>query len=232
MIKTMRNAAHSYPWLLKSIMGILAIAFVITMGWWGFGEQSENTVASIGDLTVSRDEYRRAYETMYRFYKDKMSGEFKEETFKQFVIDQLVDSRVWLVAAKDLGVTVSDADLRELIVQIPDFQKNGAFDPELYQRLLAANHLTPKVFEDAQYKEILANKARMLVRESVALTPSEISEGQVLMARPPDSDPALAAMAKDRVLQDMLIQKQQRALVAYQASLKAKIPITIRRELL
>ncbi|HEY7531289.1 MAG TPA: SurA N-terminal domain-containing protein, partial [Nitrospiraceae bacterium] len=75
MIKTMRNAAHSYPWLLKSIMGILAIAFVITMGWWGFGEQSENTVASIGDLTVSRDEYRRAYETMYRFYKDKMSGE-------------------------------------------------------------------------------------------------------------------------------------------------------------
>lgn len=232
MIKVMRSAAHNYPWLLKSIMGILAIAFVITMGWWGFGDQAGSAVASVGDLTVSRDEFRRAYENMYRFYKEKVPGEFKDETIKQFVIEQLVDNRLWLIAAKDMGVTVSDADLREMIVQIPDFQKNGAFDPELYQRLLAANHLTPAVFEAAQYKEVLGNKARMIVRDSVALTPSEISEGQALMTRPQDSDPAKAATAKDRVLQDMLFQKQQRALVAYQESLKAKIPIKIHRELL
>ena len=56
MIKVMRDASHNNPWLLKSIMGILAIAFVITMGWWGFGEQSGNTVATVGDLAVTRDE--------------------------------------------------------------------------------------------------------------------------------------------------------------------------------
>jgi peptidyl-prolyl cis-trans isomerase D len=232
MIKTMRNAAHNYPWLLKSIMGILAIAFVITMGWWGFGEQSDNTVARVGDLTVSLDEFKRAHENMYRFYKEKASSDFKEETFKEFVMDQLVDNRVWLIAAKESGVTVSDADLRELILQIPDFQKNGAFDPDLYRRLLAANHLTPAVFEAAQYKEILGNKARMVVRDSVALTPTELSEGQALLARTQESDAAMAAMAKERVLQDMLIQKQQRALLAYQGSLKARIPITIHREML
>ena len=232
MIKVMRSAAHNYPWLLKSIMGILATAFVITMGWWGFGDQAGSTVASVGDLTVSRDEFRRAYENMYRFYKEKVPGEFKDETIKQFVIEQLVDNRVWLIAAKDLGVTVSDADLREMIVQIPDFQKNGVFDPELYQRLLAANHLTPAVFEAAQYKEVLGNKARVIVRDSVALTPAEISEGQSLMTRPQDSDSAKAATAKERVLQDMLFQKQQRALAAYQESLKGKIPMKIHRELL
>lgn len=232
MIKVMRNAAHNYPWLLKSIMGILAVAFVITMGWWGFGEQTGNAVANVGELTISRDEFKRAYENMYRIYKEQVTGEFKDETFKQFVIGQLVDNRVWLIAAKDLGVTVSEADLRELIVQIPDFHKNGAFDPQLYQRLLAANHLTPAVFEAAQYKEVLGNKARMVVRDSVALTPSEISEGQALMTRPQDSNPADAAAAKDRVFHDLLFQKQQRALVAYQESLKAKIPIKIHRELL
>lgn len=232
MIKVMRNLSHNHPWLLKSIMGILAIAFVITMGWWGFGDQAGNAVASVGDLAVSREEFRRAYENMYRFYKEKVPGEFKDETIKQFVIEQLVDNRLWLIAAKDLGITVSDADLREMIVQIPDFQKNGAFDPELYQRLLAANHLTPAVFEAAQTKEILGNKARMIVRDSVALTPSEIAEGQALMTRPQESDPAKAATAKDRILQDMLFQKQQRALMAYQESLKAKVPIKIHRELL
>jgi hypothetical protein len=232
MIKVIRDASHKHPWLLNSIMGTLAIAFVITMGWWGFGEQAGSAVASVGDLTVSRDEFRRAYENMYRFYKEKVPGEFKDETIKQFVIEQLVDNRLWLIAAKDMGVTVSDADLREMIVQIPDFHKNGAFDPQVYQQLLSANHLTPAIFEAAQYKEILGNKARMIVRDAVALTPAEIAEGQSLMARPQDSDPAKAATAKDRVLQDILFQKQQRALLAYQESLKAQVPVKIHRELL
>lgn len=232
MIKVMRNASHNHPWLLKSIMGILAVAFVITMGWWGFGEQAGNAVASVGDLSVSRDEFRRAYENMYRFYKEKVPGEFKDETIKEMVIEQLVDNRVWLIAAKDMGITVSDGDLREMIVKIQDFQKNGVFDPDLYKRLLAANHLTPAVFEAAQAKEILGNKARLMVRDSVALTPSEIAEGQSLMARPTDADPAKAAAAKNRMLEDMLFQKQQRALLAFQQSLKTKVPITIHRELL
>jgi peptidyl-prolyl cis-trans isomerase D len=213
-------------------MGILAVAFVITMGWWGFGEHAGNAVANVGDLTVSRDEFRRAYENMYRFYKEKVPGEFKEETIKQFVIEQLIANRLWLIAAQDMGLTVSDEDLRDMIVKIPDFQKNGAFDPELYQRLLAANHLTPAIFEAAQYKEILGNKARMVVRESVALTPAEISEAQALITKPQDSDPAKAASAKDRILQDMLFQKQQRALVAFEESLKTRVPVKIHRELL
>ena len=232
MIKLMRSAAHNYPWLLKSIMGILAVAFVITMGWWGFGEQTGNAVATVGDLTVSRDEFRRAYENMYRFYKEKVPGEFKDETIKQFVIEQLVDNRLWLIAAKNMGLTVSDADLLDMIMQVPEFQKNGTFDPELYQRLLAANHLTPAIFEAAQAKEILGNKARMIVRDAVALTPAEIADGQALMTRQQDPDPAKAGAAQDRVFQDILFQKQQRALMAYQESLKSQIPVKIHRELL
>ncbi len=232
MIKTMRDASHNYPWVLKSIMGILAVAFVITMGWWGFGEQTGGPVAKIGEQGVSLDEFKRTYENMRRIYKENVTGEFKEEEFKEFVIGQLVDSRVWIIAAEEMGVRVSDADLRELVMQAPVFQKNGAFDPELYRRILAANHLTPSSFEAIQHQEVLANKARMIVRDSVALTPAEIAEGQSLMTRPQDSDPTKAAEAKQRVLEDMLLQKQQRALVSFQQSMKAKLPITIRRELL
>jgi peptidyl-prolyl cis-trans isomerase D len=232
MIKLMREASHNYPWLLKSVMGILAIAFIITMGWWGFGEQRGTVVASVGDLTVSHDEFKRAYENSYRFYKDKLPGEFKDETIKQFVVDQLVDNRVWLIAAKNMGVTVSDHDLRDSIMQIPDFQKNGVFDPEHYQRLLAANHLTPPMFESMQAKELLSNKARIMVSDAVTLTPTELAEAQALTLRQPESDPAKAAAAKDRAVQDVLFQKQQRALMAYTQALKATIPIKIHRELL
>ena len=228
----MREASHSYPWLLKSVMGIIAIAFVITMGWWGFGEQTGTVVASVGELTVSRDEFRRAYENTYRFYKEKVTGEFKDETIKQLVLDQLVDNRTWLIAAKNMGLTVTDEELREAIMQIPDFQKNGTFDPEIYQRLLAANHLTPATFEAMEAKELLSNKARTIIRDAVVLTPAELAEAQALILRQPESDPAKAAAAKDRAVQDVLFQKQQRALMAYTESLKTAVPIKINRELL
>ncbi len=232
MLKLMRDASHSYPWLLKSIMGIIALAFVITMGWWGFGEQTGSVVASVGDLTVSRDEFRRAYENTYRFYKDKVPGEFKDETIKQLVVNQLVDNRTWLIAARNMNLTVADDELREVIMQIPDFQKNGTFDPGIYKQLLAANHLTPATFEAIEAKEVLSNKARMIIRDAVALTPAELAEAQTFTLRQTESDPAKAVAAQDRAIQDVLFQKQQRALTAYTESLKMTIPIKINRELL
>ncbi|HET7909131.1 MAG TPA: SurA N-terminal domain-containing protein [Nitrospira sp.] len=232
MIKILRFANEKYPWFLAIMMGFIAISFIVGMGWWGFGEQSGSVVATIGDQSVSVDEFKRAYENTYRFYKEKVPGEFKDETIKQYVVEQLVDQRVWLIAAHDMGLSVSDEELRNSIMQIPDFQKNGRFDPEHYRRLLAANHLTPSMFEAVQAKELLSLKARMLVSDGVALTPVELAEAQALMLRQQDPDPAKAAAAKERAIQDVLFQKQQRTLTAYAQSLKATLPVTIRRELL
>lgn len=232
MIKVLRFANEKYPWFLAITMGFIAITFIVGMGWWGFGEQPGTVVATVGDLTISQEEFRRAYENTYRFYKDKVPGEFKDETIKQYVVDQLVDNRLWLIAAKNMGLTIADEDLRDLILQIPEFQKNGAFDSEHYQRILAANHLTPAAFEAIEAKELLSNRARALISASVALTPAELTEAQSLTLRQTESDPEKASAAKDRTIQDVLFQKQQRALMAYTQSLKTTIPINIRRELL
>jgi len=232
MIKIMRDSAHKYPWLLKSIMGALALAFVITMGWWGFGEESNNAVASVGDLKISRDEFRRNYENTYRFYKDTIKGELKEEEIKQFVIEGLVENKLWMLAAQEMGLNVSPEELRDDIMRRPDFHRNGQFDPELYRRLLAANRLTPALFESLYSVELLSAKAKMIVRDSVALTPAEIAEAQALMARQPQTESKDGISANDRILQDFLFQKQQRALLAYAQSLKARIPVEIHRELL
>ena len=232
MIKILRFANEKYPWFLAITIGFIAITFVVGMGWWGFGEQSGSVVATVGDQSISLDEFKRAYENTYRFYREKVPGEFKDETIKQYVVEQLVDHRVWLIAAHNMGLTVSDDDLRESILQIPEFQRNGRFDPEHYQRLLAANHMTPSIFESMQAKELLSLKARMMVSDAVALTPAELAEAQALMLRQQDPDPAKAAAAKERAIQDVLLQKQQRTLAAYAQLLKATLPISIKRELL
>ena len=232
MIKLLREVAHDYPWFLKSIMGVLAIAFIITMGWWGFGQQTGNVVASVGDMAIQQDEYRRAYDNTYRFYKDKGQTDIKDEFLKQFVLEQLIENRMWLIAAHDMGLTVSDDDLRSAITQRPEFQRDGAFDPDIYRRLLAANHLTPALFEAMESKDLLTNKARMVIMDAVALTPSELSEAQGLLTRQGETDPAKASAAKERIFQSFLFQKQQRALMAYAESMKTRVPIKIHKELL
>src|SRR5688500_6287865 len=232
MIKILRFANEKYPWFLAITMGFIAVSFIVGMGWWGFGEHSGSVVATVGDLSVSLDEFKRAYENTYRFYKEEVPRDFKDETIKQYVVEQLIENRVWLLAAENMGLKVSDEDLRESIMQIPEFQKNGAFDSERYQRLLAANHLTPSTFEAMQTKELLSAKARLMVSEAVGLTPVELAEAQAPMLRQSDPNPTKAAAAKDRAVQDVLFQKQQRALMAYAQSLRATVPITIRRELL
>jgi peptidyl-prolyl cis-trans isomerase D len=230
MIRLMRESAHKHPWLLKSIMGTLAVAFVITMGWWGFSEQESNAVASVGDVTISRDEYLRNYQNAYRFYKENIKGDFKDEELKQFVLEGLIENKIWMLAAKDMGLMISSEELRDDIMRRPDFQRNGQFDPDLYRRILASNRLTPAVFESLYAVDLLNRKAQTVVRDSVALTPAEIAEAQALMTRQPDAQPNAAA--DERILQDLLQQKQQRALIAFKESWKTRIPIQIRKELL
>jgi len=98
--------------------------------------------------------------------------------------------------------------------------------------VLAANRLTPALFESLHITELLGDKARMIIRDAVALTPAELAEAQALTLRQTESDPTKTAAAKDRAIQDVLFQKQQRALTAYTESLKTTVPIKINRELL
>ena len=230
MIKLLRDVSHYHPWVLKTIMVVLAAAFIITMGWWGFDDQSSDAIATVGELRIGQDEFRRGYENAYRFYRDNVQGEIKEETIKQMVIDNLVDARLWTIVARDMGLTVSDEDLRESIMRRPDFQRDGRFDPDLYRRILAANHLSPAGFEAAHAADLLANKARLMVRESVALTPSELAEARSLSARQSQAEPASDQF--NSVIRDMLAQKQQRALAAYAEELRKTIPVKIRKEML
>jgi len=118
-------------------------------------------------------------------------------------------------------------------MKVPAFQHNGAFDPEQYKRLLAQNHLTPEIFETSHRGDLLREKARMLVRESVAPTTEELSEVQAMLAaQPTPSVPMQEGASSDRAAQAVLAQKQQRALMAYQEALKARSKITVHRELM
>jgi peptidyl-prolyl cis-trans isomerase D len=233
MIKLLREGNVRYPWLLKGAMATIAITFVIGMGWWGYGESQTDAVATVGPLKVSRDEFVRRYKNLYEYSKkQKMPDVVKDEVLKEIAVEQMVEEKIWRLAAEDMGITVTSAELRDAITRIKDFQQNGKFDPELYKRTLAFNRLTPAQFETEYAGRLLGDKAATVIADSVALTPAELEEVKALMARQSSAEPLTGLSANDRILQNMLFQKQQRALAAFKEAMRAKFQVTIRKELL
>ena len=238
MLKIIRESAIERPWFYRTLMVLIAAVFVVTMGWWGFEENKEDIIVRVGDDKVSRTEYLQAYKRLteqYRFLKQEgvISTDVPEDQLKQQVIDQLIESRLWSRVAREMGVVVTVNELRDSIVKIPAFQNNGKFDSELYKRVLAQNQLTPEQFEAVQRAELMREKARMLVRESVAPTADELAMAQAILAsQPTPAVPMQDSAQTDRAQQAVLRQKQQRALLAYQEGLRARTPISVRRELM
>jgi peptidyl-prolyl cis-trans isomerase D len=233
MIKLLREGNLRYPWVLKAVMVVIALTFIVGMGWWGYGESQTDTVATVGPLKVSRDEFMRRYKNLYEFAKkQKMPDAVKDEVLKEMAVEQMAEEKLWRLAADEMGLTLSPEDLHAAITRITDFHTNGKFDPELYKRLLAFNHLTPAQFEAEYGARLLGDKAVAVVFDSVALTPAEIEEAKTLMARPATPDSPGGPAARDRILQDMLFQKQQRAVMAFREAMRGKVNVQIKKELL
>jgi len=205
------------------MMGLLSVTFVITMGWWGFEQTEDNAVAKIDRISVSMEEYQRAYRNASNFYREVFQDKYDDKDVRKQVIDALVDRKLWLQEARRMKLVVSDEELKRSITELPGFQKEGKFDPDLYRRILANEHYTPEGFERQHREELLIEKVKTLVKESVALTPSEEEEAK--KSNPANPDP-------DRAASDLLFQKKERAVSAYTLALRQKASINVKEELL
>ena len=232
MLRTMREGSQKHPWILWGILIAITVTFVI-VGAWDYEGNPTNTVAEVGPYKVSLQEYRRTYDNYYRFYRDQLKEEdIKEEQLKQQAINSLIDAKSWTLVADELGLEVSEEELRNAIVEQEEFQKDGNFDPQFYQRILANNRMTPGEFESQRKVELRRDKARLLVTESTALTPAEIKEVEDLAKRQTPEGEETDPKTKERIRLQFLLQKKQRALQAFQTAMRSKSNIVIHDQLL
>lgn len=214
-------------------MFLIAVAFVISMGWWGFGPSNKTDVAQIDQARISQEEYRRAYENIYRFYRNTTTEELKEETLKKIVMDSLVERHLWLKAANQMGLTVSLPELSQELTKNAVFHKKGRFDPDQYRLVLANSRppMTPEQYENALREDLLMEKIKSVIRDGVILTEQESFEAKAKISDPkllPDK--RLEAEAK--AIQNALAQKKQRALSSYLQSVRATTGINVEERLL
>lgn len=191
MLQSLRDKSSS--WIAKVILALLLIPFAF-FGVEQYLQQRVDTYAARistppvwwksaphwGPIKwwvwkhqdIGADEFRTSFE-QEREQRRQAAGEafdaraFETVENKRAVLDRMIDERVLRMNADNAGIVVSDAQVRDTIQSLPEFQVDGKFDPQRYQLALQATNppRTPLQFQQ-------------LVRESLqqTLVPERLSE--------------------------------------------------------
>ncbi len=220
MLQSMRKHAKYFY--------VLFFIVIITFIFWGVGTKDKttiDTIAQIGKEKISAEEYWRTYErtrdSYHEMYKDQPIEEIEKKlNLKQMVLNGLVDERVLLLAAVELGLTPSDEELQQAIINDPRFKRDGVFKKDIYVKTLALNRLTPEMYESLLRNQLAVDKVRRVVASSVDVTNVDLAGAE--------SDPSKEAMLKQMVL----INKRNAALRSFIDGVKAKLEVKINREVI
>ena len=151
---------------------ISTIAFVgagfVGWGTYQYGSKS-NSVAVVGDIPITLEEFQYAYGNTYQQYNRAMGGTLDEATAKKMglqkqVLQSLIYQALLKNYAKDHGIVVSDEEVQRAILSIPSFQKDGKFDKSTYLAILQSMRMKPKAFEANLKDELLIQKTLSLLK--------------------------------------------------------------------
>ena len=149
------RAAQS-TWIGKAlttlVFGVILIAFVI----WGIGDPfrgaSANTVAQVGDISITTAAYRQAYGAELQDFQRRSRRAVTNAEAHHMGLDVRVLSRLMSNAALDdraqaMGLAISDKQIAKSILADPSFAgPGGGFDRARFNEVLRDNNFTEASF--------------------------------------------------------------------------------------
>ena len=149
-------------------IGLIILTFMFT-GYQSFdgGAGGISNVGSVGGVPIKVEEYQTEYNRQIEFYKQIMGGELTAKQLetmkvKEMAIKNIVQRKLMVKFAKDLGTFPSDEEIKAEIKGLPYFLTNGQFDIARYKAILAQNRLTPHEFEQDVIDQIRMKKVQEL----------------------------------------------------------------------
>ena len=189
MLDSMRRHIGWLKWSLGLV--ILAFAFLYVPQ---FGQSTPqltgaltDVVATVGQREITVGEFRTVYLRQLQSYQAQSGGEITAEILRSMGLDrqilqQMIDEHAALQEAERLGVTVTDAEIRERIVSFPAFQQNGQFVGEqaYVQRLrLQSPPMTPAQFEEDIRRSLMLERLQAAVTDWITVTDEDLRREHV-----------------------------------------------------
>ncbi len=156
---------HTTGWMAKAILAMITIPFAL-FGIDSYLNQagSNVAVAKVNGDKISIQEYGNAIEKARNFMQSegqKVDAAMLESPqFKQSVLDGLITRRLVNAEVRSANFKIGDEQLSQHILGMPEFQENGKFSEDLYQKTLAQNKLTATNFEKDRRNDLLTQQAR------------------------------------------------------------------------
>ncbi len=179
MLDVLRKRKRS--WIVLLLLGIGVLAFVMVgVGPQG-GQDRVVTIAEVNGQKITYTELERQYYRMLQMYRQMSGGrlspaEIEALNLRGQLLEDLIQQRLLLQAAHELGLQVTDEELAEGIARNPAFQSGGRFDKNVYEYTLRVQGLTPEEFEARQRESLTIQKLQDIVQHSIPVTAAEVEE--------------------------------------------------------
>jgi peptidyl-prolyl cis-trans isomerase D len=174
VLDAMRKQGQSIA--LKIFYTIIVLVFV----FWGVGTMQSNRMevaARVNDEVITKRQYDRAYQNLANMYRNMgQQGAPPDEFLRSQAISQLISNELLIQEAHRLGLEVDEAELRDSIAGMPNFQADGHFDKDAYLEILRQNGLKPADFEELQRRQLLAGKVQDLVAQGAYVSDAEVKD--------------------------------------------------------
>jgi peptidyl-prolyl cis-trans isomerase D len=185
MLKYFRNR-KSLGWLVGAFLLILVIfafvAFYIPDFLTGTGVAGSGEVAWVEGTPISSQEFQRSYRAQEQQYRQQLGPQFSPDLMRQLgfdnlVLRQLVQNQILFLEAERQGISVTDQEVSEFIVSLPNFQSEGKFiGRDAYLNLLAQNSLSASQFEAQLRQDLMRQKLQSLVTDGIVVPEADLEE--------------------------------------------------------
>src|SRR5436853_4242620 len=151
MLKVFRDNLKNLAWILWAIIALFVLALAVEFGGnVRQANQGQGVAATVGSERVTTLEFQRAYKNLDNRFRQVYGEQFTPEMAKQMrlplqALDQVIGQKILLGEARRLGLTVSDAEVRDQILEIPGLKdEQGHFvGQEEYVRRLQGRQIPP-----------------------------------------------------------------------------------------
>lgn len=183
MLDRMRRHKAWLKWSLGLVIVTFALLYVPSFldPVSGTGGNPNDAIATIEGHDITVGTYQRAYQQQLATVRQSYGGQLTDEMIQQLqipqrVVQQMVDEEATVAAANQLGLSVSDAELKERIMRMPGFQQDGQFVGDTrYRQVLAMQRppLRAADFEKQLRRGLLAEKLEAAVTAWVQVSDAD-----------------------------------------------------------
>lgn len=178
MLQSIRDRATG--WIAYTIIILICIPFAL----WGINSYFDTAVpqdaASVDGVPIPIREVQRVYQQQRAQQQQRLGGNIDlapfEATLREQSLQQLIDDAVLGQTARRHKMRIGDAQLGQAIQQIPEFQQDGVFQPERYQRMLYTMGFSAPQFEESYRNDLAVDQLRQGLIDSSLVTEQELEK--------------------------------------------------------